>query len=455
MHLLPPRFLENMQTLLGDSYADFIACYDQPHHTGLRVNPLKISAQDFIPLSTFHFSPIPWCPTGFDLKDESRPGKHPHHAAGLYYLQEPSAMAVAEIAAPQAGEKILDLAASPGGKSTHLASLLNHSGLLWSNEIRTKRIPALAGNLERWGARNIVISNEPPERLADQLAGFFDAVVVDAPCSGEGMFRKEPDVRAEWDASQIESYADRQKLILKFAARLVRPGGRLIYSTCTFNKDENENVIESFLDDRSDYQLDALPPLPGLNPSLSDRSSPPEAGMARIFPHLSPGEGHFFARLKRISGDDRTLEVEPIRSIQRSALAPIRSFLQENLRDYHWSLDSDHWSLRGDHLYFVPEIPFVRGLRINQTGFQLGILKKDRFEPAHAFAMTLRGSDALRSLNLSADDPLCEKFLRGETITSNGDDGWMLVCVDGFPLGWGKRVKGVIKNHLPSGLRWM
>lgn len=450
MKPLPTAFLERMQNLLGDEYASFLACYDQPHHTGLRVNTLKISPQDFISLSPFNLSPVPWCASGFeiaDANDETRPGKHPHHAAGLYYLQEPSAMAVAEITAPQPGERILDIAAAPGGKSTHLAALMHDRGLLWANEIRTKRIPPLVHNLTRCGARNLIVSNEPPERLADRLPGYFDAVVVDAPCSGEGMFRKEPDLRAEWDAAQIPVYAEHQRQIIRFAARLVRPGGRLIYSTCTFNREENEQIIENFLRDREDYQRDELPALPGLVPGLDDRSDRALNGAARLWPHLSPGEGHFLARLRRVDGDAPHYESISNAPLPKQSLQFIQNF-------FDGSQFAERFSLRGETVYAIPQdVPATTGLRINQIGFQVGMLKKDRFEPAHALALTLRADDFPRTFNMACDDARVAAYLRGETLSANGADGWLLVCVDGFPLGWGKRVKGVIKNHLPPGLR--
>lgn len=463
MKPLPPAFLDRMQTLLGADYPAFLASYDQPPHTGLRVNTLKLTPQHFTALSPFPLEPVPWCPSGFRLEgsDAARPGKHPYHAAGLYYLQEPSAMAVAEVAAPRPGQRVLDLAASPGGKSTHLASLLAGQGLLWANEIRTKRLPQLTGNLERWGLRNAVISNEPPERLADRLPGFFDLVVVDAPCSGEGMFRREPDVRAEWDAAQIAGYAERQRLIMRFAARLVRPGGALLYSTCTFNPDENERLIASFLEHRDDFQADSLIPLPGLSPALNISAGGSDYALAcsaRLWPHHCPGEGHFLARLRRVDGD------EP--SFQPYRPAPLPRPVEKHMQDFFGiNLISDYQSLfftlsspvlLGDHLHALPAgLPDLHGLRVTQPGWHIGYLRKDRFEPSHALALTLSAADFVRTLDLPAADSRLSAYLRGETLASEGEDGWLAVCVDGFPLGWGKRVKGVIKNHYPSGLRWM
>ncbi len=462
MKPLPPAFLERMQSLLGREYPDFLACYDAPPNVGLRVNLLKLTADDFRRLSPFGLEPVPWTAEGFRLTDESQPGKHPYHAAGLYYLQEPAAMAATDALDPQPGERVLDLAASPGGKTTHIASRMQNTGLLVANEIRTKRIPALAGNLERWGVRNALITNEPPERLSDRLPGFFDRVLVDAPCSGEGMFRKEPDVRAEWNPEGIAGYAARQRLILAFAARLVHPGGVLVYSTCTFAPEENESVIASFLDENRDFALDpGLPPLPGLASARPEWIQPQRSdvwlGAARIWPHLSPGEGHFIARLKRVSGDKgpsirrASLPVPP-----RPALDDFNRFISNycSLNTAHWSPVTERLALLGPRLYHVPpETPDLSGLRISSPGWWLGEAKKGRFEPSHALAMALRADDARLRLDLPADDGRVSAYLRGQTIAASLPDGWTLVTVDGFPLGWGKAVNGVLKNHYPAGLR--
>jgi NOL1/NOP2/sun family putative RNA methylase len=460
MTALPPLFLERMQSLLGADYPAFEACYGRPANVGLRVNTLKLTPEKFALLSPFALQPVPWCAAGFRLNDdgEERPGKHPYHAAGLYYLQEPSAMAVAEAAAARPGQRVLDLAASPGGKSTHLASLLAGEGLLWANEIRTKRLPPLSANLERWGARNVIISNESPERLADRLPAFFDVVVVDAPCSGEGMFRKEPSVCLEWDAGQIPAYAARQRLILRFAARLVRPGGRLIYSTCTFNCEENENVIASFLEEREDFLPDDLPPLPGFSAAIGTRAGGSDSALAcsaRLWPHRSPGEGHFVARLRRVSGDLPAHRPTRPTPLPRLAEKCLQDFFNANL-SRPFELQAAAFTLLGERLYLLPPgVPDTRGLRLLQPGWHIGHLRRDRFEPSHALALALPAEAFARRLDLPAADPRLMAYLRGETLAAEGDDGWLVVCVDGFPLGWGKRVKGVIKNHYPGGLRWL
>jgi len=459
MKPLPAAFLERMESLLGAEYPAFLACYDRPAYTGLRVNTLKLTPDKFQAISPFRMEPAPWCAAGFHLPGavgETRPGLHPHHAAGLYYLQEPSAMAVAGALDPQPGERVLDLAASPGGKTTAIASRMQNSGLLVANEIRTKRIPALASNLERWGARNCVILNETPERLADRLPGFFDRVLLDAPCSGEGMFRKEPDVRAEWDEAAIPGYAERQRLVLGIAARLVRPGGVLAYATCTFAPEEDEGVIEHFLHGDRDFLLDpwpggepwsspARPEWVGAEPSRDWR------GARRLWPHLVPGEGHFIARLRRAGGEDGVSKREAGLPVPpRAALDDLREFCASSL-----SLDLQQLNLAllGSRIYHIPPgTPDLGGLRIPVPGWELGEARKGRFEPSHALALGLSAGQARLRLDLEREDPRLETYLRGGTLAAAAG-GWTLVTVDGFPLGWGKAVQGVLKNHYPPGLR--
>ncbi|NUM48639.1 MAG: RsmB/NOP family class I SAM-dependent RNA methyltransferase, partial [Anaerolineales bacterium] len=311
---LPPAFLTRMQTLLGEEYDAFLASYAASPHVGLRVNTLKLSVEEFQTLAPFPLDPIPWNPTGFRVLEsetrpfdaaQGRPGLHPYHAAGLYYLQEPSAQAVAEILDPQPGERILDLAAAPGGKTTHIAAKMQNRGVLVANEIHPKRVWDLAKNLERWGARHVIITHETPERLADALPAYFDRVLVDAPCSGEGMFRKTPDAIRDWSPEFVAGCAMRQTNILDTAAQLVRPGGWLCYATCTFAPEENEHVIARFLASHPEFALVSPPQRPGFTPTSPSAPvplfSPPPSSLTtiRLFPHRAPGEGHFIALLQR------------------------------------------------------------------------------------------------------------------------------------------------------------
>lgn len=464
---IPPRFLERMKNLLGDEYPAFASIYGQPATHGLRVNTLKLTASQFEAISPFALSPLPWCPAGYQITDENRPGKHPFHAAGLYYLQDPHAQAVVEILSPEPGEAVLDIAASPGGKTTHLASRMQNQGLLVANDIKTKRIGHLAANMERWGAHNVVILNETPERLVEFFGPFFDRVLLDAPCSGEGMFRKDQAAIQVWSEKVILGCAVRQKAILNLAARLVRVGGWLCYSTCTFAPEENEGLVTHFLQEHHEFELASQ-----TDNKLSDIESSADK-MTRLWPHRSPGEGHFVALMKRTSTGSAHL---PPTSMQNRS-ERFQDTLPRNIKHQYdaWCFENLTCELPvtprqvGSRLYALPEgLPDLSPIRVLHPGWWLGNLKKDRFEPAHALALGLRSADLKHVLALPVEDPDVQKFLRGETLHSEGEDGWTLVAVSpqtsfnlpihglpaSFPLGWGKSVHNTLKNHYPRGLLW-
>jgi NOL1/NOP2/sun family putative RNA methylase len=453
-----------MRHLLGDEFGAFLESYTQPPSAGLRLNTLKITPEAFQSISPFPLSPIPWCPSGFLIENEPQPspGKHPYHAAGLYYLQDPSAMAVAELFNPQPGDLVLDLAAAPGGKTTHLASLMKDDGVLVANETHPRRIWELAENMERWGVQNAAILNETPERLARAFAGIFDKVLLDAPCSGEGMFRKSQTARQEWSPQRVASCALRQSAILRQAARLVRPGGLLAYSTCTFAPEENEAVIAGFLKENPTFELAQTKLFPGTSSGRPDwvdftgsqtidaAYTAPLTVAVRLWPHLGAGEGHFVALLRR--SDDQP----PTRLVSKrpptppvEALRLFREFCAEHLL-VEWQ--ADRLALSGSYLYWIPPgTPEMAGLKLIHPGLWLGTVKPGRFEPSHALALALREDQARQIVGLDLEAALA--YLRGGTLQQSGPNGWVLVTLQGFPLGWGKRIKGVIKNYYPKGLR--
>ncbi|MCB9135039.1 MAG: RsmF rRNA methyltransferase first C-terminal domain-containing protein [Anaerolineales bacterium] len=466
---LPPLFLNRMQTLLGAEYEAFLASYADAPHVGLRVNTLKLSPDDFLARTPFALEPLPWTSAGFRVLEgenrsfdaaQDRPGLHPYHAAGLYYLQEPSAQAVAEIFNPQPGERVLDLAAAPGGKTTHIAAKMQNKGVLLANEIHPKRVWDLAKNMERWGARNVVITHETPERLAEALPEFFDRVLVDAPCSGEGMFRKMPEAVRDWSPEFVAGCAVRQTNILNTAALLVRLGGWLGYATCTFAPEEDELVIARFLDEHPDFALVSPPTVPGFTPTSPASPYPLNAdgpAATRLFPHRAPGEGHFIALLQHTPNQQTTQPTpHPTRPSFQPALQKLlpywETFAHETLT---LSLDPAQLRLIKSYLYALPpETPDLRGLNAIRPGWWLGSFKKDRFEPAHALAMALRPDEVQRTLPLT--EPQALAFLRCETLRLPSNElpnGWTLVTLEDFPLGWGKVVNGVVKNHYPAGLR--
>jgi NOL1/NOP2/sun family putative RNA methylase len=452
---LPDAFEARMRNLLGPEAEALFAALAAPPVAGLRVNALKLSPEEFAGLSPWPLTPLPWCSSGFTLPADTAPGKHPFHAAGLYYLQDPSAMAVAEALSPRPGERVLDLAAAPGGKSTHLLSLMGDAGLLVANEVNRGRAAALLENLERWGATNAVVVSAEVSRLADAWGATFDRVLLDAPCSGEGMFRKSEEALAHWSEANVAACAVRQRSLLPDAARLVKPGGVLVYSTCTFAPEENEQTVAAFLDTHPDFALELLS-LPGFQPGRPEWASSSHAlgNAARLWPHRGVGEGHFVARLLRTGGD-----VERPRLMKLPAPTPSAK-LWHAFREA--TLPRDPAAGRalaqyGSELYALPEgMPDVRGLRVLRAGLWLGTLKTRRLEPSHALALALTREDAaeMNGLELPPDDPRALAYLQGSGLEAPGPDGWLVVTAAGFPLGWGKRSQGVINNHYPRGLRW-
>jgi 16S rRNA C967 or C1407 C5-methylase (RsmB/RsmF family)/NOL1/NOP2/fmu family ribosome biogenesis protein len=461
-HAIPAPFLERMRSLLGDDFPAFLESYEQAPVQGMRANTLKISPEAMRNLLPIDLEPVAWSREIFVLSGrdhgEARPGKHPFHAAGLYYLQDPSATAPVELLNPLPGEKVLDISAAPGGKATHIAARLQGRGLLVANELINKRAWELAGNLERWGATNVAITTEAPERLAGRWPEFFDAVLVDAPCSGEGMFRKGDAARREWSPALVEGCAMRQDGILEHVASLVRPGGRLVYSTCTFSPEEDEGTVDRFLDAHPEFSLEAPPALPGFDrgrPGWLPQSlqRPELTRCVRLWPHQVPGEGHFAALLRKDGeeGQPPAARTHPLPRPGKSAEEAYRTFVAETFID---SPPAGRLALQGSYLYALPEnLPDLAGLRYLHPGWWLGEIRKDRFEPSHALALGVRLPSARRVVDFAVDNPEVVAYMRGETVQSAGDDGWVLVAVSGFSLGWAKCVGGRLKSHYPKGLR--
>jgi NOL1/NOP2/sun family putative RNA methylase len=476
---IPPLFLERMSRFLGEEYPAFADALNSEPKSGLRVNMLKLMPEEFKEISPFALGEaVPWCPAAFALTPGPSPkgrgesaGLHPYHLAGLYYLQDPSAMSPAELLNPQPGERVLDLAAAPGGKTTHLAALMRGEGLLVANEIKNKRVGHLAMNVERWGAGNVVITNESPERLADHFGAYFDRVLVDAPCSGEGMFRKDLGARVDWSPEMVAGCAARQKNILHVAAKLVRPGGYLLYSTCTFAPEEDEGVIAQLLEDFPEFDVLELPLFEGFvrgkpewlhltaeNAEKNKKISAVESlsGAVRLFPHRLAGEGHFACLLRKKAGvtEERVGE-DRLGRLSKSLAELWRRFAAEGL-----AVDLPEDTLSGtsrlrvvsERLYFVPEnLPDVSKIRFVHPGVWVGTFKKERFEPAHPFALFLKRDEFHNRLDLPANSRELAAYLRGESLEVAGKPGWTLVTVDGWPLGWGKWVQGTLKNHFPRG----
>jgi len=442
--VLPEGFEARMRALLGSEYEDFLASFDRPLCTGLRRNPLKTGFTG--DLSRFSLSPVPWCPTGFYYDAVSRPGLSPYHAAGLYYLQEPSAMAPAELLDPQPGEHVLDLCAAPGGKSTQLAGKLRGKGLLVCNEINAKRAKILSGNIERLGISNALVLNEHPKRLEERFAGYFDKILVDAPCSGEGMFRKEEAAVTDWSEATVAMCAARQQEILASAAEMLAPGGRLVYSTCTFSPEENEGVISAFLHAHPAFSVEPVE-APWFSPARPDWIDDPAPGLEhafRLWPHCLRGEGHFAAVL-RSHADGARQDVPTERPAQLPAAAA------DFLRSCTQPMPDGVPVCFGSVCYLAPtETPALSGLRVLRAGLELGELRRDRFSPAHALALWLHTYP--QTADFPADGPEIAAYLRGETLHGT-QRGWTLLTAGGLSLGWVRGADGILKNQYPKGLR--
>ena len=428
--MLPEAFLRRMQVQLKEEYPAFLQSLERPRAVALRFNPLK---GGYVSLPFLKESVL-WEPMGQYYDPLARPGLHPYHEAGVYYLQEASAMAPVSLLEPQPGERICDLCAAPGGKSTQIAGRMAGDGFLLCNEIHPKRAKILSQNIERMGIGNALVTNESPDRLADRLPGFFHRVLIDAPCSGEGMFRKEEAAVTDWSQETVEMCARRQAEILHAGAKLVRPGGRLVYSTCTFAPEENEQTIASFLAAHPEFSpepMDAPYFTPGPN------------GSFRMWPHKLLGEGHFAAVLRKADGECTEPDSLKPEKLPKEWL----SFAKETgIR-----LPEGRAVLFGSRLFWAPEqMPSLAGLRVERPGLELGEIRKDRFLPAHALALWLKS--AAVSEDLPWDSPLLAAYLHGETVPSQ-KRGWCLVTTDGYSIGWGKGDGNVLKNHYPKGLR--
>ena len=453
---LPPAFVTRMRALLGPEADEFLASLEAAPRTGLRANTLKVAAATLPGLLPWPLQAVPWCEEGWLLEaGEALPGRHPYHAAGVYYLQDPSAMLAGALLDPRPGEVVLDLCAAPGSKATQLAARQQGQGLMVANELVRTRTAALVENLERFGAANILGTNAAPEALAGRWPGVFDAVLVDAPCSGEGMFRKTPAARQEWRPAAVEGCALRQTAILDQAAVLVRPGGRLLYATCTFALEEDEGSVARFLRTHPDFVLLPPPDLPGLDPGRPDwiaaslAAGRPLERCVRLWPHRSPGEGHFFALMRREG--DTPAAVLPVAAdrLPPAAAAVWQAFAEATLKR---PLPEQGWAVYGEHLHLLPVAhAFWQGVPAVRAGLAAGRLAPGRFEPDHALALAV--IDTTPAATLAVTAAAAGAWLRGETLPSTGGDGWVRVTVDGFALGWGKRVQGVVKNHYPRGLR--
>lgn len=477
---LPQAFLSRMKEMLKEEYPAFLESYQAPRQFGLRINTQKISPKKFLEISPFHLTPIPWIENGFYYGSDDRPSRHPYYQAGLYYLQEPSAMTPASRLPISPGEAVLDLCAAPGGKATELGSRLKGRGLLVANDISNSRAKALMRNLELWGITNSLVTTETPKRLSQVFPEFFHKILIDAPCSGEGMFRKDPDVAKTWTPSRPTDFSILQKEIVTRGISMLRPGGMLLYSTCTFSPQENEGVISYILENFPQMELLDIPGYRGFSKGCPDWGNGDSRleKCVRIFPHRMNGEGHFLALFTKKDQGNAASKAAKLQNVFSSS-SPLRTgkgknspqktsepdktsrtLLEDFFRDIMNPMDFSRLEIRNAHVYALPASApeSVKGLKFLRWGLYLGELKKNRFEPSQPLAMTLSAEDYPRILNLTSSDPRTERYLKGETLlldqseAANGP-GWYLVCADGYSLGWGKVSGNLLKNKYPAGWR--
>lgn len=464
--VLPEEFLARMERLLGSEYDDFLGSYGMERHYGLRRNPLKASEKQFLERIPFKLEPVSWAAEGYYYQPQEQPGRHILHEAGAYYIQEPSAMAVAEVLNPRPGEYILDLCAAPGGKSTQIAGKMQGQGLLVSNEMIASRAKILSQNVERMGIRNCVVCNETPERLTAFFPSFFDRIAVDAPCSGEGMFRKDETAVAEWSATHVSMCAERQLGILEEAAGMLKPGGVLVYSTCTFAPDENEGVVSRFLREHTEFSVEEADCghfFAAGRPDWIDGAPEGIEHTMRLWPHLLKGEGHFIAKMRKEGVLCPNPEVkQETRQVGKGRKKTAASDIGDRVQDFltgelglaaEW-LGRNGGVLRtfGEQVYLTPAaIPSMEGMKIVRPGLHLATDKKNRMEPSHSLALTLNIEETDKTVDLTQEE--AKKYLHGESLSDKPGKGWNLLCYQGYPLGFGKAVNGQIKNHYPKGLR--
>lgn len=445
------KFLNRMRDLLGEEdYQAYLKSFEEERLYGLRVNTLKITPEEFMGITAFKLKPVPWIYNGFYYEGEDRPAKDPYYYAGLYYLQEPSAMTPANLLPVTPGDKVLDLCAAPGGKSTELGIKLKGKGLLAANDISNSRAKALLKNLELWGIENICVTSEEPGRLKETFGEFFDKILVDAPCSGEGMFRKDADIVKSYEKHGPEYYAAIQKEIVSQAADMLVPGGFLLYSTCTFSVCEDEEIIRWILEQHEEMELVRLPLFEGASDGIG------LTGCLRLFPHKIKGEGHFMALLKKKNSAAGKTIISKAMKKEPALPEELSDFLSMVLKP----LERSRIRVKNDAVYYMPEhFPEkAGGLRYLRTGLLLGELKKGRFEPGQAFAMALKPEQFKQSISWEKQDERVIRYLKGETISLKEEEGpvkgWCLVCVDGFPLGFAKGTGYSLKNKYYPGWRW-
>ena len=475
--MVPEQFLKRMGDMLGQEYPAFLENFGREQYRALRVNTRKTSVEEFLAGNSFALRPVPWTENGFYYEESDQPGKHPLHEAGAYYIQEPSAMAPVTFLQARPGERVLDLCAAPGGKTTQIADQMQGQGILVSNEIHPGRAAILSENVERMGVRGCIVTSESPEKLAQVFPAYFDKILVDAPCSGEGMFRKSQEACKEWSPENVALCARRQDQVLEQAAVMLRPGGRMVYSTCTFAPEENEGSISRFLESHPEFHVVAMPCPEGFEQGRTrwyEGAGEEISRTIRLMPHKLQGEGHFLAVLEKSgegpggrcrNGLEKSISAKEYEAFQVFAGAVLQpqasgtEFFQGTFLRF------------GEQLYLGPvDMPALKGLKVLRPGLHLGSLKKGRFEPSHGLALAAVPGMVKQYLSLDPEGTPVRRFLSGQTLVLEDEEnlqvldgkngqpvkepkGWCLICAGSLSIGWGKITGSIVKNHYPKGLR--
>jgi NOL1/NOP2/sun family putative RNA methylase len=451
---LPIAFEIKMKTLLKDEYEAYLKSYDLPKYQGFRVNTLKVSLEEWEKINPFkETEKVSWCEAGFYYEDSVKPTKHPYYYAGLYYMQEPSAMAPGAYIPIDKGDKVLDLCAAPGGKSTQIAARLGQTGVLVANDISTSRARALLKNIENFGARNVIVTSETPKKLAVKCKSYFDKILIDAPCSGEGMFRKSEEAIKNWETYNTEVCCGLQRGILEDAAQMLKPSGMILYSTCTFAPEENEGMIQEFLLKHTEFKVIPLEPKAGMQKAHPEwvNGDAQIAGAIRLWPHHIKGEGHFVCLLQK----EGTGKEAPMQRVAKKRIKDYKDAADFIQKYTHISLEEPVAEIQG-RLYLVPDdAPDLSGLRVMRSGMLLGEMKNKRFEPYHGVVLGYGQAMFKSVINLKSDDDNVKRYLKGETLLYEADKGYHVLCVDGYPLGWVKAQNGSLKNQYPPSWRMM
>jgi NOL1/NOP2/sun family putative RNA methylase len=475
---LPQDFLDRIKGQLTDEYSEFLASYDKEPKKGIRINTLKTDPDEMKKRAPFKMEPVPWVKNGYFVDEKDDPAGHPFYRAGLYYIQEPSAMTPADRLDVIPGDRVLDLCAAPGGKATALAAKLSGEGLLVANDASASRCRALVHNLELFGARNIIVTNELPQNLEKKFPAFFDKIMVDAPCSGEGMFRKEPAVIDTWSSQRVEFFAKQQRGILKSAAAMLKDGGLMLYSTCTFSPQENEGSVSFVLEECPELELLEIEPYSGFSHGMPESGNGDEGlkKTVRIWPHKMDGEGHFMA-LFRKGRDTCAPEAEQefypgpkagnrkkkkpgkkhkggVNGFNMTFSAEEKKIMDGFLEGAGDGIDRSRLENKNGKVYLMPELPDdFPNLKILRAGLYMGELKKNRFEPSQSFAVSVYGNGFKNSFSMDETDPRLFAYFKGESIKLSDEeeallrDGMILIKVRDFAVGFGKKTKEVIRSR--------